>query len=198
VPLPVIADTYRVALDWVNPDFPSQSATNVIHVRKGGTNAAGIATIVDAGVTANMWRFQDTHSHVNFMNVTPLDGSSVTFPLATGSPAKWSGVQTNQQPLMQVCTLIKLVTAKRGRSYRGRVYLPWTDEAGVSGNVLDSPTCALVTTAWIAFLASLTGAGAKLVVASYLKATAEDVVAVGTELDTATIRRRSQRNSLTG
>jgi hypothetical protein len=198
MPLPVIANTYRVALEWSNSDFPNETATNVIHIRKSGSNAAAIAVIVDAAVTAPMWRFMDTHSKIVFQVVTPLDGGSVSLPVATGGPAKWSGTQTNQQPLFQVSELIKVLTAKRGRSYRGRVFLPWVDEAGVSGNALDGATTALVTAGWVAFLASLTGAGAKMVVASYKNATAEDVVAIGAELDTATVRRRNLRNSLTG
>lgn len=197
MPLPVIANTYRCAFEWQHDDFTGLAATNVMHFRKSSTTPAALATLLAASVTAAMWHEQDTHAHVRFVNITPLDGSSVTLPYATGGAAKWSGAQTTHDPVPQVSNIIKLDTAKRGRSYRGRVYLPWVVTPAINGGALSAGDAATVTTAWVAFLAALNASTCDMVVASYTLATAEPVIALACELDTATIRRRNSRNSLT-
>jgi hypothetical protein len=196
--LPVIADTYRCALEWQNSDHPDWVATNVIHVHKSSSNPAAIATILDNAATPNMWRAQGSHSKVGQINVTPLDGSSVTYPYPPATPAHWVGTQTANTPVPNVTNLVKLLTSKRGRSFRGRVFLPWTDEAAINGNLLDTGFAALITTAWVAFHTALTAATTDLVVASYVLAQQNAVAALASETSIGTMRRRLARNSQTG
>jgi hypothetical protein len=197
-PLPVIANTYRVAMEWGNSDYPNWIATNVIHLNKSSSNPAAVAAALEANVAAAMWQVQSTHSTIKNLVITPLDGSSVAFPIATTGGAKWSGNQSNNTPTAQNCNIVKLLTAKRGRSYRGRIFLPWADEQAVDGNLLHTGNASACTAAWVAFHTAMTAAGFNLVVASYKLATVDNVAALACENYTATQRRRNKRVRTTG
>jgi hypothetical protein len=166
-----------------------------MHFRKGGTNPAALATVLDGDVAAAMWGAQGTNSKIHSLQITPLDGSSVSFPFDTGSPAKWSGTCTTNAPVPNVANIVKLLTAKRGRSYRGRVYLPWVDEDRQGAGKVDAGTLVTLQAAWVAFNAAIIADGWEWVVASYALATAEPVVAVLAETFVATQRRRQVRVS---
>lgn len=168
---------------------------NVMHVKKSSSNPAAIATILNTNVTTNMWYFQEQSSIIHEVDITPLDGTSTTYPYIPPTTAIWAGGRTTADKIPNVANLIKLVTAKRGRSYRGRVYLPWIHETSQTNGVLDAPSVANCTAAWVAFLAAMSGSGAPLGVASYLHATFEPVIAVICERDVATQRRRNHRTS---
>lgn len=195
-PLPTIPNTYRVALSWFHTDLKT-AAANVMHFRKSGSNPAALWTALDSHVTSTMWNLTDSHGSIAEVTITPLDGSSVSLPEPTGSPAKWSGGTTgSHNPVPNVAAIVKFVTGKRGRSYRGRIYLPWIEEAYIDGLTLDNSQRTAVQTAWATFLTAMTGDGFDLVVASYKLSTAETVLASGVENDIATQRRRAKRTSL--
>lgn len=196
--LPVISNVYRVAFEWVNNDNPQLVATNVMHFQMSSGTPALVAAAIDTHVTANMWAAQSSHSHVNQLNVTALDGSGVTLPLPIAFVAKWAGVQSSGSPVPNVANIIKFVTAKRGRSYRGRVFLPWTDEEGMTQGKVDTGNVTAITAAWAAFLVAMTAVPCIPVVASYKLATAEPIVAAASEVYVATMRRRQHRTSATG
>lgn len=168
----------------------------MIHVRKASVTGSEIATVLDDSVVANMWNPGDTHSHVNNIVVTPLNGSSNSFTFPTGEPSKWTGGQTTQSIAPQVCALVKLTTDVRGRSYRGRVYVPWVSEASTTNGFLDSDTVTAMQTAWETFQANLATNDTELVVASYLHSTAQEVTALLVESFTATQRKRQKRTSI--
>lgn len=192
MPLPVIADTYRVAFNWTNTQDTSL-ATNVMHFRKGGSNPAALQTSLDAHVTADMWKMVSPGASVDNLVITPLDGSSVSYPWSTGKPAKWTGNGAAGDWIPQVSSLIKLLTAKRGRSYRGRVFLPFTSEGTVAYGICNATYVGLCTTAWVNFRTAMIADGFQIVIASYVLATAENVIAIACESRTATQRRRQVR-----
>jgi hypothetical protein len=130
--------------------------------------------------------------------ITPLDGSSTSYPFTPGVVAKWAGVSTGQAPVPQTSNLIKLLTAKRGRSYRGRIYLPWLDETVQDSGHVAPATITATTAAWVAFWTALNADGAPLQVASYKNATSEAVIALACENFVGTQRKRNRRNSTTG
>lgn len=193
-PLPEIDDVYRVAFNWTHEDTP-WTATNVMHFRKSASDPSTVFATIDANVTAAMWEVAPAHGHISSVVVTPLDGGSVSFPVNTGSGAKWSGPITGGLGTPQVCALVKTLTAKRGRSYRGRIYIPWASEQNVTNGRVDSGNVTAGQSAWEAFVSDMAGDGCDLVVASYKLATAEDVIAVLFERDVATQRRRNHRVS---
>lgn len=194
MPLPVIPNVSRVAFKWHNSDSKTD-AVNVMHFHTGSHSSADFATLLDSSLTANMWAYQNTDSVITEIDITPLDGMSITFPFVPTPGVKYHGTQTNEDMSPQVAAIIKLATAERGRSFRGRVYLPWViDNAQVNG-ILDATINASVATAWLAFKNAMETGGMQMVVASYKLASAADVIAVVAEKYTATQRRRQKRTS---
>lgn len=190
--LPVITDTWRVALEWENSD-KGLHATNVMHFRGSSLTTATLVTAFDAHVTANMWCIETTDSKILEIDFTPLDGSSATFPYTPTPGSKYAGVQSAEEFVPQVAGILKLSTALRGRSYRGRLFLPWVAEGSQQSGILYEANRATAEAAWQAFLVAMAGDGADLVVASYKLATAADVVAIQLETHIGTQRRRNTR-----
>ena len=193
-PLPVIADTYRVALSWTNT-VNSMTATNVMHFHRAGSNPAQLATDLDAHVTNTMWECCATPWSVTGIVITKLDGGSVSFPYIPGTPAKWTGHGGAVDFAPNVAVIMKLLTAKRGRSYRGRVFLPGIAESQTDKGLVVGSTKTTMDGAWLAFRLAMTAASWDFCVASYRLATQEPIVALATEKFTATQKRRLQRNA---
>lgn len=192
MPLPIIANCYRVALNWTNTQN-ALTATNVMHFAKSGGSASALYTLLNASVTQSMWIPTSTYASVNQVVITPLDGTGVSVPNLTGKPSKWSGAGTPADFNPQVSAIIKMQTVKRGRSYRGRVFLPWVAEGEQTNGVLTAGDVTTCSAAWTTWLAAMTAGGYNPVVASYLHATSENVVNVLCESLTATQRRRQHR-----
>jgi hypothetical protein len=168
-----------------------------MHFHKSGSNPAAVAAILDSNVTASMWGCQGTNSKIQTIVVTPLDGSSVSYPWNTGTPAKWCGNISTNAPVPATSNIIKLLTTHRGRSYRGRVFLPWVDEDGQGNGKVDTTIHGTLQTAWVNFHTALTSAGLDWCVASYKLAVQNPVAAILAESYLGTIRKRQLRNSNT-
>lgn len=193
-PLPVIADTYRVSFEWA---AGQQSAANVMHFRTASSGATPeeVWDCIDANVTANMWASCSTGSVIQEVRVTPLDGSSATQAFGTGSGAKWQG-QTSGDFVPAGAAIIKLSTAKRGRSFRGRVFLPFLAEAAFVNGLLELGPLGLAQTAWEDFANDIIAdptTPMALVVASYKLAESNQVLNLLAENVAGTQRRRQGR-----
>jgi hypothetical protein len=196
-PLPVINDTFRCALNWTMSDFAG-SAENVMHVRAGvaGKTAADIFEAIDDALQPSMFAAQYSNAFVQSVSITPLDGVSATVEFLTPGTGDWVGGSSGQ-PIPQQANLIKLSTGLRGRSFRGRLFLPWVAENATSNGSIGSSLATTITTAWTAFQTALQADADgpyELVVASYKLASAHTVTAVGAEPETGTQRRRQSRN----
>jgi hypothetical protein len=188
--LPVITDTYRVALNWEHTD--GSHATNVIHVRQSSTTPSAVLTHIEAALQANQFQVVSTGGRVTNAQITPLDGSGATLDTATSGSAGWSGGSSGDY-IPQVSAIIKETTALRGRSFRGRVFLPWVGEGVQASGALISPFAGNLTTAWEGFVNALLP-DMELVIASYKLASAEAVENIRCETETGTQRRRQERN----
>ena len=199
IPLPVLPDVYRVAFIWGLSPF-SPTPVNVMHFKatNPGSHASDIAATLNRNVQALMWANQATGYGISTMSITPLDGTTATqqFP-ATGT--KWVGSAGSGDFAPQVATLVKLTTGHRGRSNRGRVYLPFTAESVTTGGSITGSGVGFAQTAWTAFINSLASDGtlpSQLVVAAYDRAHAgaaahtNPVTSVLVETFAATQRRR--------
>jgi hypothetical protein len=192
--LPIIAQVYRVALEWF---CVGQSAVNVIHV---ATDAAGktplqVFTCLDAHVSTLMFDSVTADAAVATVNITPLDGVTPTGIFPTGSVAKWGG-NGSTDFIPAAATIIKLATATRGRSFRGRIFLPFLAEDANSRGQIDGPTATAMSTAWTTFAAAIDADATtpmNLVVASYKLATAAAVTELHAETTAATQERRQAR-----
>jgi hypothetical protein len=191
MPLPVIADCFRVAVDWQDVSGTSPlSATNVMHILGPGATALQVLLALNSEAVPDMFDSQCLSTQASQFTVLPLDGSSVA---AVGNPnALWKGNRSST-PLPSTAALLKLTTAKRGRSYRGRLFLPFVAESRADGGLL--PAALSQTAAWVLFSNNLHAYAPllSLAVASYRHATAEAVTNLAVELALATQRRRQSR-----
>lgn len=188
--LPVIANVYRVALVWYGGTLGT--AVNVLHFRGTPGSAAGLYTAIDANADDDMWGCAPTGVNVTSVDITPLDGSTATVENGTGGGAKWSG-KSGGQGIPQASYILKLRTAKRGLSYRGRIYLPWLSESLYEVGVVDAGQRVATTTAWTTFRTAVAAAGYTMVVASYKLSSAELVTTAAIEQYAGTQRRRQER-----
>lgn len=193
-PLPVITNISRVALNWTGPG--GQQATNVIHIddNTGGHTDAQLRTALDNAADAAMWVQQVPGASVTDIAITPLDGTSPTTHAPPITPAHWTG-QNGASFAPAVSILIKIGTNLRGRSHRGRLFLPFVNDGILTNGLLDDGDVSNYTSAWRDFFDDLE-AGAPAYtpgVASYKLATFRPEQTVSCEKAFGTQRRRQGR-----
>lgn len=189
-PLPVIANTYRCALEW-RDSATNQIAVNVIHVRQPSTDAVGVAGAVDAAAAINTAYHAVSTAKVEAIKVTPLDGSSSTFTRTTTN-AHWVGEQSGDF-IPGTSVIMAWGSTRRGRSYRGRTFLPFLAEALQSDGAISDASALIVQDAWESLDGNLITAGAELVIASYKLAVATAVASFQVKSALGTQRRRQTR-----
>lgn len=200
IPLPIIPDTYRCALNYVGS---GTIATNVIHIRRTttGSTATDAFNAIDGSWTLNQLLPLDNLCILQSCDITPLDGVSSTSHFSFSSAAKYTG-GTSGDALIAPSAIIKLQTGVRGRANRGRVYLPFISEGCTAGGLITTSGVATNTTnAWANFVSSLTARTPawELGVASYDRAHSgasahfTQVLTVSCEAVLATQRRRQNR-----
>jgi hypothetical protein len=158
MPLPVITDIWQVKFVYSSPSVPRE-ATNDFYVKDttGGLVGPGVFALIDANVTASMFQFMPASASVITVRLTPLDGVSAGVDFATGSPAKWSGTATGDI-IPQGAAVLTLRTALGGRSFRGRLYLPWVTEASQANGVLLAAAVSGLSSAWTTYGTALSAA----------------------------------------
>lgn len=193
--LPVIANVTRCALNWTHSD--GQIATNVIHILGpgGGYTDAQLRAGLDAAMDAAQWGSASVNATVSDLALTPLDGSSATTHSPPATPSKWTG--GNPDPFSPAtAVIVKLQTGFRGRSKRGRIFVPFTSTTVLTDGAVESATATNMATAWQDFQDDLNAGTPSftMVVASYKLASEEVVIPpISVELVAATQRRRQGR-----
>lgn len=167
-PLPVIANTFRVAFVWKDAGT-SQTAANIMHFQRAASTAIDVKNDIDAHVTAAMWSVQEANAQVSRLDIIKLDGTSGTVSF-TVSGAKWTGGGSASDFAPNVANVIKMQTGLRGRANRGRVYLPFVGENQTTAGAIGGAAVTAGQAAWDAFLAAMTVATCFPVVASYDRA----------------------------
>lgn len=184
MPLPVIADCYRVALLW-----NGGVVVNVMHISKAAVGPDDVYSVLDNNVDANNWGGVSSSFSVTNVDVTPLFLNGATHRYNTGSPAKWSG-GVGGQYMPAVAAGLSLRTNSRGRSYRGRMFFGPLAESAQSNGIYDETFRAAQQTAWNALVDDLDADDFKLVVASYKLETAAEVTSLSVSTFVRTQRRR--------
>jgi hypothetical protein len=164
-----------------------------MHFADTASTASGVATKIDAHVTSGMWDPLNATTACTQLAVTPLDGVSPTFLFPTGSAAKWKAATSSGDLIPQVACVVKLQTATRGRSHRGRIFLPFVSEGKVANGTITAASVSTAQAAWSAFLAAMLTATCPLTVASYKLASDDNVTAVLVESQAGTVRKRQPR-----
>ena len=192
-PLPVIPDVVRVAFTWTNPAY-TRHAVNVMHFNCVPTDIAHLRTTLEANVNALMWSQTPAASTITSLRFTPLDGMGSSLDFATSGGSKWAGNAGTGDTTPQVAAIVKLLTGIRGRSHRGRVFLPWVAEGNnTNGTFTSAAVVSAMQGAWTTFIAAMSTAAHDLQVTSYHLATSTDVQTCVVESQLATQRRRQPR-----
>jgi hypothetical protein len=189
-PLPVIADVNRVSFEWFNAG--QNGAANVMHFSAPGKTPLQIYTLLASTVAPHMWEAVSADGRISEVRITPLDGTSPTQTFVTPVSTEWEG-QSSGAIVPAVACVVKLATAIRGRSYRGRLFLPWLGEGSINAGFVDTTPLALMVSAWGSFANAMETGGVALGVASYKLATWHQAINVGVEHACATQRRRQSR-----
>lgn len=188
-PLPIIANTFRVAFDW-SVDGSDQIAENVMHFFAPATTAEEVADAIQSAVTGDMWLSAVSTAAIDTLHVTPLDGSSATYIYSTTGDNFVGSAEGDYSPASAV--VVAFQTSKRGRSYRGRAYIPFTAEGAISDGSLGGSTASDMQNAWQSFVDGLTSPVVS-VVASYKHSTVQDITTCSVANAIGTQRRRQTR-----
>lgn len=189
--LPVIANTFRCAFEWSGGG--GATAVNVMHIQSATAMTATDAwNEINSNWDADQIGLTGSTCAIDTVRITPLDGTSPTQDFPTGSGATWQG-QAGTDFIPQSAYIIKMTTNTRGKSYNGRLFLPFVGEAKQSSGSLDITFRNAVTAAWVAFSNALVADNWAIVIASYKLAVATQVTNVSCEANAATQRMRMTR-----
>ncbi len=146
-PLPPVASTSRVVLEWT---WAGQLCANVLHylntTGSGGPQAADIGAKIVGNFNTATRAVITTGCALTRIGVTPLDPSPPpSQDYATGLPL--AGTSGSPSMPNNVTAAASFRTAFRGRSFRGRAFVVGLTEAGITANAIE-PT---VITAWLNF-----------------------------------------------
>lgn len=186
-PLPEIADTYRIALNW-----SVDNISNVFHVHADGQTPGGIATALEGNVTAGMWNGMPDATAITHFDITPLFDSTATYTRSTDGSLKWKGNKVGEYT-PAACAVVSLHTAFRGPANRGRAYLGPIAENSQANGFLTGPERAGIEASWNTFAAAWISDDMEMVVASYKHGTALTVVTCSVRPALGTQRRRQDR-----
>lgn len=196
MPLPVIADVIRVAVEGRATN--NHQWANILHFRKSGALSfpAAIAVLdpallsqytVNSGAGLAWKNAAPTTATLTQFVYTPLDGVSASTVITHAV----AGVSGGDPLPASVCLVATLRTALRGRAHRGRVYCGPFDE---TFNLAGVPVAALVADLalqWDRFITiDLVGSGVSLGVASYKTTIFTDCVHATVDSRWDTQRRR--------
>lgn len=162
-----------------------------MHFRSSALSASEVGALLVASATESMFAPMVSTAGAATASITPLDGISATEEYGLEVPPFVGGTTGDWVPAASV--IVSLYTTKRGRSYRGRIFLPFIGEAAISDGILETPSPSTLNDAWVDFLSAMLAGGAPIVVASYKLAVATNVNATITQSFLGTQRRRQTR-----
>lgn len=190
MPLPFIEGVHRVTLNWTGPN--GTDAANVMHFQDGGTDAAALWAILEPNVVANMFNCVSHDAIITTVDILPLDGISATQSFNAPATALWRG-ETVAEAVFATAAVVKLRTGERGRSKRGRIYLPYVAETAQVTGTVGIGALAAMQAAWDTFKANMLADDAPLGVASYKLAVWTPLTTLLVEGALGTQRRRQSR-----
>lgn len=178
-----------------------QTVENVLHYNCNAavntTNLQGLATAALAWWNTNLKPL--INNTVTLITVRATDQSSQTGPViedTTGLPL--AGTQPGSGLPNNVTVAIKLITASRGRSFRGRVYHIGLGSGSVSANTIGATPRANLKAAYLAALTLSTGPTWTLGIASRYTGNAPRTTGVFTAVTDVSVNQTvdSQRRRL--
>lgn len=192
MPLPVIANTYRIALIWNR--HSGVAPVNVFHVRDTAPTHTDtqVGNAVWAALDNEMFTGINTAHEVHDMLVTNLTAANAatSVPNLAGNHGQSTG-----DSIPNLCALMSLHTAQRGSRGRGRCYVGPITETAQADGIFDATKAATMLTGWNNFIAALVAntPHLELVVASYRHADAHSITSIRVDSVCATQRRRQDQ-----
>lgn len=186
MPLPVITNTMRCSVRGLVPS--GQQWVNTLHVRNpagpitstflNAVDAVLLRLYTGAAYTGGGALLSLSVAAVTLVDIvyTPLDGTSVS--TVVSHPVSGTGTGSNTLP-SEVSEVVTFRTATRGRSHRGRNYLPcWNAGSMTTSGTIAGSYVTLALAQYAGALSAITALPGELVVASYLLSTATPVTAI--------------------
>lgn len=179
----------------------SQRVENVLHWQLSSTptdtNMSALAANIVSWWNSGIKPISPTNLQLNEVKCTSLN--SQTAPVVeytTGLPI--IGTSGNTPMPNNVTVAIRLLTALRGRSYRGRIYHIGTTSNNVSANTILTAYQTALTSVYNALTIPAGFGGAELVVASRVSGGVERTIGVATPVTSVSVNRivDSQRRRL--
>jgi len=184
--LPIIADVWRLALNW---SAGGNYAENVIHVRDD-TSARTASQVVNdfVGLTSNaMFETVSSSAGWGTTDAQPLDGATAPVTISHASVSPGGG----SEYIPGYAGLVAIGTGLVGRTHRGRIYLPFHAENKQNDGQLSVSSLTSLTASWVAFATALASADLPIGVASYKDATFAPALTL-TMRPTCGVQRRRQ------
>lgn len=188
MPLPVIADVWRVVLLW--NQIEGIRPVNVLHVE----SATGTATEIVEGMFTHVQTDQFSPMPIGFvcdaMEITKLDGVSAAVVVPAPEGHTITGNQT-ANAVAGEAVIISFKTGLRGPAHRGRMFMGPVAENVVSGGTFDGDTNAIAGH-WQDWSDALQTNSPEIhhCVASYVHATSSNVESYAVKAPLASARRR--------
>jgi hypothetical protein len=193
MPLPIIADVYLARLIWKDAGAPREAVNDLYFKDTVGTQTGtDLFNDFQTARVRDMWALQKSSSTLYKIITTKLDGSAASVPTLTNGNVAWTGQLTGNL-ILQGANVITVRTGFRGRSRRGRIYLPWVAEDGQDAGTLLAASVTACQTAWNTFSAAMVAAGWAPHVVSQLHGDSVAATRYDVEPYLKTQRRRSRR-----
>lgn len=193
-PLPIIENVIRVAFNWRH--VTGQTAVNVMHFAGAPEDVLETRDAIRSSVSVGMWASVVDAAVIESLALTPLDGATSTTFYGTTEGEQAGGFQGRDPGESEpaVAAMVKFNTGLRGREFRGRVFLPFTNEEECANGFLSTSAVEIAQAEWNTFIETIDGEGHPLVVASYKLEEAHIVGTCIVERALGTQRRRQGRN----
>jgi hypothetical protein len=188
MPLPVIADVFRVTAVW--NQVGGVSPRNVFHVDSASSDVTEIGRVIGQNFQDGQWTSVRTGYSITSLEILPLDGVSGTETILPDSWGPHGGESTGDMvPEASLC--VKFGTSLRGPAHRGRIYLGPLGESEIDSGLIVGDVDA-VAAAWLAWrdAMALDSPEVAHVVASYVHASRTQVESYRGDHQMATQRRR--------
>lgn len=169
MPLPVIADVFRVTFEWLPAD--GISPRNVVHVRSASDDVTEIGGVINDAFAAitdfSPWTFLSNVFACDDLSILPLDGTSATAVVALADTM--IGGATGEL-IPNMAAVLSFHTEQRGPRGRGRMYIGPTTENKNDSGIVDPTSATNTVTAWGEVIANLAASDpvVELGVASYV------------------------------
>ena len=187
MPLPVIADTFRVTFNWSQSD--GVQPVNVIHIGSPTGDEAGVGAAVVGALQDHQFEGLTGNVSLETITVLALDGVTAGLDVDAGGYNSGSGAGDFVPASAMV---VSFQTGFRGPQGRGRIYIgPLVESVQLDGH-LTTGVAAEVLTGWQNFQTALQASSPACtqVVASYAHATAHSILNYRVDNVLGTQRRR--------